>query len=189
MIDDGGDLVNLIHTKYRELLPNVIGGCEETTTGIIRLQAMAREGILEFPMVLVNDADCKHLFDNRYGTGQSVWDGINRTTNLIVAGKKVVVLDSSGDAGNIITAAPGQYKLNATVIGRRAHAGVAPEEGISAIQVAAEAVANMKLLRIDQETTANIGVISANYATNIVPERARIIAEAMKKIPEDSLIL
>ena len=91
IIDDGGDLVNLIHTKYRELLPNVIGGCEETTTGIIRLHAMAREGILEFPMVLVNDADCKHLFDNRYGTGQSVWDGINRTTNLIVAGKKVVV--------------------------------------------------------------------------------------------------
>ncbi|MBO5870343.1 MAG: adenosylhomocysteinase [Clostridia bacterium] len=91
IIDDGGDLVNLIHTKYRELLPNVIGGCEETTTGIIRLQAMAREGMLEFPMVLVNDADCKHLFDNRYGTGQSVWDGINRTTNLIVAGKKAVV--------------------------------------------------------------------------------------------------
>ena len=91
IIDDGGDLVNLIHTKYRELLPNVIGGCEETTTGIIRLHAMAREGILEFPMVLVNDADCKHLFDNRYGTGQSVWDGINRTTNLIVAGKKAVV--------------------------------------------------------------------------------------------------
>ncbi len=91
IIDDGGDLVNLIHTKYRELLKDVIGGCEETTTGIIRLQAMAREGILEFPMVLVNDADCKHLFDNRYGTGQSVWDGINRTTNLIVAGKKAVV--------------------------------------------------------------------------------------------------
>ncbi len=91
IIDDGGDLVNLIHTKYRQLLPNVIGGCEETTTGIIRLQAMARDKVLEFPMVLVNDADCKHLFDNRYGTGQSVWDGINRTTNLIVAGKKVVV--------------------------------------------------------------------------------------------------
>ena len=91
IIDDGGDLVNLIHTKYRDLLKDVIGGCEETTTGIIRLQAMAREGILEFPMVLVNDADCKHLFDNRYGTGQSVWDGINRTTNLIVAGKKAVV--------------------------------------------------------------------------------------------------
>ncbi|MCC8192558.1 MAG: adenosylhomocysteinase [Ruminococcus sp.] len=91
IIDDGGDLVNLIHTKYPELIPNVIGGCEETTTGIIRLIARDKQGELKFPMVLVNNADCKHLFDNRYGTGQSVWDGINRTTNLIVAGKNVVV--------------------------------------------------------------------------------------------------
>jgi adenosylhomocysteinase len=91
IIDDGGDLVHLIHTKYPNLLPNVIGGCEETTTGIIRLQAMAARGELTFPMVMVNNADCKHLFDNRYGTGQSVWDGINRTTNLIVAGKYAVV--------------------------------------------------------------------------------------------------
>lgn len=91
IIDDGGDLVNLIHNKYPEKIKDVIGGCEETTTGIIRLKAMAKEGLLQFPMVMVNDADCKHLFDNRYGTGQSVWDGINRTTNLIVAGKNVVV--------------------------------------------------------------------------------------------------
>ena len=69
----------------------MIGGCEETTTGILRLKAMDRAGTLQFPMMLVNDADCKHLFDNRYGTGQSVWNGINRTTNLIVAGKDVVV--------------------------------------------------------------------------------------------------
>jgi adenosylhomocysteinase len=91
IIDDGGDLVHLIHTKYPEHLPAVLGGCEETTTGIIRLKSMAARGELSFPMVMVNDADCKHLFDNRYGTGQSVWDGINRTTNLIVAGKYVVV--------------------------------------------------------------------------------------------------
>ncbi|GHU45387.1 adenosylhomocysteinase [Clostridia bacterium] len=91
IIDDGGDLVSLIHKEYPQHLPNVLGGCEETTTGIIRLIAMDRAGELKFPMVLVNDADCKHLFDNRYGTGQSVWDGINRTTNLIVAGKNVVV--------------------------------------------------------------------------------------------------
>lgn len=91
IIDDGGDLVNLIHNEYPELIPEVLGGCEETTTGIIRLKAMDRDKALKFPMVLVNDADCKHLFDNRYGTGQSVWDGINRTTNLIVAGKNVVV--------------------------------------------------------------------------------------------------
>lgn len=91
IIDDGGDLVTLIHNEYPELLENVIGGCEETTTGILRLKAMAAAGALRFPMMLVNDADCKHLFDNRYGTGQSVWDGINRTTNLIVAGKTVVI--------------------------------------------------------------------------------------------------
>ena len=91
IIDDGGDLVHLMHTKYTALIPKVIGGCEETTTGIHRLRAMAKAGTLRFPMVMVNDADCKHMFDNRYGTGQSVWDGIMRTTNLIVAGKVVVV--------------------------------------------------------------------------------------------------
>ncbi len=91
IIDDGGDLVNALHTRFPELIKEVIGGCEETTTGILRLKAMDKAGELRFPMVLVNDADCKHLFDNRYGTGQSVWDGINRTTNLIVAGKRVVV--------------------------------------------------------------------------------------------------
>lgn len=91
IIDDGGDLVHMLHTKYQDKLSHVIGGCEETTTGIIRLRAMAERSELKFPMVMVNDADCKHLFDNRYGTGQSVWDGINRTTNLIVAGKIVVV--------------------------------------------------------------------------------------------------
>ncbi len=91
IIDDGGDLVNMIHAEMPELIDNVIGGCEETTTGILRLEAMNREGSLKFPMVRVNNAQMKHFFDNRYGTGQSVWDGINRTTNLIVAGKIVVV--------------------------------------------------------------------------------------------------
>ncbi|MBR6115055.1 MAG: adenosylhomocysteinase [Oscillospiraceae bacterium] len=91
VIDDGGDLVHGLHTRFTDMIPGVIGGCEETTTGILRLQAMDRAGQLKFPMMLVNDADCKHLFDNRYGTGQSVWDGIMRTTNLIVAGKQVVV--------------------------------------------------------------------------------------------------
>ncbi len=91
IVDDGGDLTHLMHTKFQELLPQVIGCCEETTTGILRLKQMARSGALRFPAVMVNDADCKHLFDNRYGTGQSVWDGIMRTTNLIVAGKNVVV--------------------------------------------------------------------------------------------------
>lgn len=91
IIDDGGDLVHMLHTKYQDKICHVIGGCEETTTGIIRLIAMEKVGELKFPMVLVNNAECKHFFDNRYGTGQSVWDGIMRTTNLIVAGKVVVV--------------------------------------------------------------------------------------------------
>ena len=91
IIDDGGDLVTILHTSRRDLLDTVRGGAEETTTGIHRLRAMEREGALRFPMVNVNGAQCKHLFDNRYGTGQSVWDGINRATNLVVAGKTVVV--------------------------------------------------------------------------------------------------
>ena len=91
IIDDGGDLVNLLHTDMAELSGNILGGCEETTTGVIRLRALEKEEKLKFPMFAVNDADCKHLFDNRYGTGQSVWDGIMRTTNLNVAGKTAVV--------------------------------------------------------------------------------------------------
>ena len=91
IIDDGGDLVHLLHTEFPELIGHVIGGCEETTTGIHRLEAMEKAGTLRFPMIAVNNADCKHMFDNRYGTGQSVWDGIMRTTNLIVAGKHVVI--------------------------------------------------------------------------------------------------
>ncbi|MFD3258494.1 adenosylhomocysteinase [Paenibacillus lentus] len=92
IIDDGGDLVSILHSERPDLLENVRGGAEETTTGILRLKAMEKEGQLKFPMVAVNDAYCKYLFDNRYGTGQSVWDGINRTTNLVVAGKTVVVV-------------------------------------------------------------------------------------------------
>lgn len=92
IIDDGGDLISILHSERRDLLPGVRGGAEETTTGILRLKSMEKEGKLQFPMVAVNDAMCKYLFDNRYGTGQSVWDGINRTTNLVVAGKTVVVV-------------------------------------------------------------------------------------------------
>ncbi len=91
VIDDGGDLVNILHQEYPQLCEKVIGGCEETTTGVIRLQAMDKEGVLRFPMMLVNDAQCKHFFDNRYGTGQSVWDSLNHVTNLCAAGKQVVV--------------------------------------------------------------------------------------------------
>ncbi len=91
IIDDGGDLITMMHRDRPDLLSNVIGGAEETTTGLIRLRAMAEEGKLAFPVMAVNDAMCKYLFDNRYGTGQSVWDGIMRTTNLLISGKTVVV--------------------------------------------------------------------------------------------------
>lgn len=91
-IDDGCDLVTEIHTKHPELLKKMIGGCEETTTGIIRLYAMARDGVLKCPMIAVNDNKTKHLMDNYYGTGQSTFDGILRSTNMLIAGTTVVVL-------------------------------------------------------------------------------------------------
>lgn len=91
IIDDGGDFVALVHTKRKELLKYVWGACEETTTGVIRDKALANEGKLKFPVIAVNNGQCKYLFDNRYGTGQSSWDGIIRTTNITVAGKNVVI--------------------------------------------------------------------------------------------------
>ncbi|MFZ3151965.1 MAG: adenosylhomocysteinase [Anaerolineaceae bacterium] len=91
-MDDGADLVSTMHKERRELLPNVIGGTEETTTGVIRLRAMAADGALEFPVIAVNDAMTKHFFDNRYGTGQSTLDGVIRATNILLAGKTFVVV-------------------------------------------------------------------------------------------------
>jgi adenosylhomocysteinase len=90
-MDDGADLVHMLHTKRQDLLAGVVGGTEETTTGVIRLRAMAKEGVLKYPIVAVNDAYTKHLFDNRYGTGQSTIDGIIRATNVLLAGLNVVV--------------------------------------------------------------------------------------------------
>ena len=91
IIDDGGDLISLLHGECREYGKNLIGGCEETTTGIHRLLSREKAGLLDYTMIDVNDADCKHLFDNRYGTGQSTMDGIMNATNLIIAGKTVVI--------------------------------------------------------------------------------------------------
>ncbi len=90
-MDDGADVVGLLHTKRKELLANVIGGTEETTTGVIRLRAMAKDKVLAYPIIAVNDALTKHLFDNRYGTGQSTLDGIIRATNILLAGLNIVV--------------------------------------------------------------------------------------------------
>ncbi len=91
-MDDGADLVTILHTQRAELVPEVIGGTEETTTGVIRLTAMARDGQLRYPIIAVNDAETKHFFDNRYGTGQSTLDGITRATNILWAGRRVVVV-------------------------------------------------------------------------------------------------
>jgi adenosylhomocysteinase len=91
VIDDGADVVATIHRDYPELLPDILGGTEETTTGVIRERAMEKAGVLKFPIIAVNDADTKHFFDNRYGTGQSSIDGILRATNLLIAGKTAVV--------------------------------------------------------------------------------------------------
>jgi adenosylhomocysteinase len=90
-MDDGADLVTAVLTKRKDLIPEIIGSTEETTTGVIRLRSMAKDGVLKFPVIAVNDADTKHLFDNRYGTGQSTLDGILRATNILFAGSKVVV--------------------------------------------------------------------------------------------------
>ncbi|PZA08952.1 MULTISPECIES: adenosylhomocysteinase [unclassified Meiothermus] len=90
-MDDGCDLVSLIHKERRDLLPGIFGGTEETTTGVIRLRAMAKDGVLSYPVIAVNDAQTKHMFDNRYGTGQSTLDAILRATNVLLAGKTVVV--------------------------------------------------------------------------------------------------
>jgi adenosylhomocysteinase len=90
-MDDGADLVNQLHQHRQELLPGVMGGTEETTTGVIRLQAMAADGVLGYPIIAINEALTKHLFDNRYGTGQSTIDGIVRATNILLAGKNIVV--------------------------------------------------------------------------------------------------
>jgi len=113
IIDDGGDLVALLHGERSDLAAGVLGGSEETTTGVHRLRALAAAGKLRFPMIAVNDADCKYLFDNRYGTGQSSWDGIMRTTNLTVAGKTVVVAGYGGCGKGVAMRARG---LGANVI-------------------------------------------------------------------------
>ena len=131
VIDDGGDLIALLGGKCSEYADCLIGGCEETTTGILRLKAREKEGILPCPMMAVNDAKAKHYYDNKYGTGQSVWDGIMHTTNLVVAGKTVVVagygwcgkgvaMRASGMGANVIVTEIDPFKaLDATMQGFR----------------------------------------------------------------------
>ncbi len=113
IIDDGADMISVVHREREELIDEIWGASEETTTGVIRLRAMERDGVLKFPIIAVNDSYTKYLFDNRYGTGQSTWDGIIRTTNLLVAGKNVVVVGYGWCGRGIAMRARG---LGATVI-------------------------------------------------------------------------
>ena len=131
VIDDGGDLIELLGGKCKDYADCLLGGCEETTTGILRLKAREREGTLPCPMMAVNDAKAKHYYDNKYGTGQSVWDGIMHTTNLVVAGKTVVVagygwcgkgvaMRAAGMGANVIVTEIDPFKaLDATMNGFR----------------------------------------------------------------------
>jgi adenosylhomocysteinase len=131
VIDDGGDLIDLLSGKCKEYADCLLGGCEETTTGILRLKAREKDGILPCPMVAVNDAKAKHYYDNKYGTGQSAWDGIMHTTNLVVAGKTVVVagygwcgkgvaMRAAGMGANVIVTEIDPFKaLDATMNGFR----------------------------------------------------------------------
>lgn len=131
VVDDGGDLIDLLGGKCKAYAGDLIGGCEETTTGILRLKAREKDGILPCPMVAVNDAKAKHYYDNKYGTGQSVWDGIMHTTNLVVAGKTVVVagygwcgkgvaMRAAGMGANVIVTEVDPFKaLDATMNGFR----------------------------------------------------------------------
>ena len=132
IIDDGGDLVHILHEEHPEWMANLRGGCEETTTGIIRLRGRQNAGTLRFPMFNINDADCKHLFDNRYGTGQSVWDGIMRTTNVTVAGTTVVVAGYGWCGKGVSMRAKG---LGARVVVTEVHPVRAIEAGMDGFTV------------------------------------------------------
>jgi adenosylhomocysteinase len=131
-LDDGADLVATIHKQRTELVPDVIGGTEETTTGVIRLKSLAREGKLKYPIIAVNEADTKHLFDNRYGTGQSTIDGIIRATNILFAGKKVVICGYGWCGRGVAMRAKG---LGAQVIVTEANAVRALEAVMDGYQV------------------------------------------------------
>ncbi|MCI2426538.1 adenosylhomocysteinase [Candidatus Acetothermia bacterium] len=157
IIDDGADLISLLHTEYADLLPGVRGGAEETTTGVLRFQAMEAAGALKIPILAVNDAHCKYLFDNRYGTGQSVFDGILRTTNLLIAGKKVVVVGYGWCGKGVAMRAQG---LGAQVI-------ICEINPIKALEAAMEGYQVMKMEEAAAEGDIFITVTGSTGAINV----------------------
>ncbi|MGB9939093.1 adenosylhomocysteinase [Methanosarcina sp.] len=158
-IDDGADLIFKLHKERTDLLPNILGGCEETTTGVHRLHAMEKEGALKMPVIAVNDAMTKYLFDNRYGTGQSAWDGINRTTNLLVAGKNVVVAGYGWCGRGVAMRAEG---LGASVIVTEVDPIRALEARMDGYRVMKMAEA-AKLGEIFVTTTGNRDILTAEH--------------------------
>jgi len=170
-IDDGCDLVTEIHSKHKELIPSIIGGCEETTTGVIRLKAMEKDGALKYPVIAVNDNDTKHLLDNYYGTGQSTLDGIIRATNILLAGKAVVILGygscgkgvamrARGLGANVIVTEIDPFKgLQATYNGFRV---MKMEEACKLGDVFITVTGNKHVIRLEHMQKMKDGAVMAN---------------------------
>jgi adenosylhomocysteinase len=162
-MDDGADLVSTVHRERTELLSDVIGGTEETTTGVIRLRAMARDGALKYPIVAVNDAKTKHLFDNRYGTGQSTMDGLLRATNILLAGRKVVVCGYGSCGRGVAMRARG---MGARVIVTE----VSPLHGLEAVMDGYEVLPMDQAVAIGDvfvTVTGNTGVLRGEHFTRM----------------------
>src|SRR5580700_2493171 len=158
-MDDGCDLVTQIYTKHNHLLKDMIGGCEETTTGVIRLHAMEKDGVLPYPVVAVNDALTKHMFDNRYGTGQSTLDGVIRATNVLIAGGTVVVVGYGWCGRGVASRAKG---LGANVVVTEIDPRKALEAAMDGFQVMSMAEA-AKLGDIFVTVTGNYHVIRQEH--------------------------
>jgi len=169
IVDDGADLIFLLHRERIDWADNVLGASEETTTGVIRLRAMEREGVLKFPVIAVNDAYTKFLFDNRYGTGQSTWDGIMRATNLLIAGKTVVVAGYGWCGRGIAMRARG---LGANVI-------VTEVDEIRALEAVMDGFRVMPM-----EEAAKVGDVFVTATGNI-----NVIREEHIKLMKDGAIL
>ncbi len=162
-MDDGCDLVSTIHSKRPELIADIIGGMEETTTGVIRLKSMERDGVLKFPVLAVNDSDTKHMFDNRYGTGQSVLDAIIRSTNILIAGRTVVVFGYGWCGRGVASRAHG---MGANVIVTEVDATRALEAVMDGYRVM-PGVEAAKLGDIFVSVTGNVNVIDQQHLENM----------------------
>ena len=158
ILDDGGDLLGLLSTKAKDLAQNIIGGTEETTTGVHRLRQLSAKSGLPFPMVAVNDAACKHLFDNRYGTGQSVWDAIMRNTNLLIAGKTAVIAGYGWCGRGIAARAQG---LGARVI-------ITETDPVHALEAALD---GYSIMPMDQAAALGDIFVTATGCRDIIVER------------------